>query len=308
MFTASFDGHGNEGGTVASRVAAHFSKKAMDKVSETMISGSRLRGVFFKELDKSLNSDCAKALEHAGSTMSLLQITPEGKLYTYTLGDSRTMIFQNGKCQFSTIDMSAWDCIKAEQIVLSMTGKSGDELKLIHEIEKDSKFKNMILKDLRSGSIRHKYFTNKYGQLSPAELQDVYISHLYKRAELKKAGKDIDDNNNRVDSCLAVCSAWGDNSIFKSVKHRFLPLLQSFDLKELDADAPLQILIGSDGIMDPFNADQLANYIKESEERNLQCRLVKLVSDTKEGTGSTQKSTDNISLTLMELKLSMLDK
>ena len=309
IFTASFDGHGSYGGDVASQVAAHFSKEAMSKITDGLSSDARLSDTFFKEPGRSLESDCEDKWWESGSTMSLLQITPEGKLHTYTLGDSRTMFFQNGACKFSTIDMSVNDGRKACDIVKAMGLKSTNVLNQSNEM------KRQIAVDLASGNTRHKHFTDKYGTLSADRLAEIYAYHCQKFTQFDEAKLPVCYLGNvfkgagwRVGGRLAVSSSWGDRYIFGEVKDRFSPLVQTFDLKELDAGAPLQILIGSDGIMDPFNADQLANYLKEDKNHNLKDKLVKLVSDAKEGTASTKKSRDNISLTLMELRMSMPDK
>ena len=305
IFAASFDGHGRAGGNVASQVAARFSKEAMSKITDGVSSDTRLSDTFFKELGESKESAHKAEWETSGSTMSLLQITPEGKLHTYTLGDSRTMLFQNGKCKFSTIDMSAHDCQKAY-----------DTAKEMRETEY-GKMKKQIALDLASDNERHKHFTTKYAALSADSLADIYYYHCKKYNELKEAKRPVVNFGNRgyrVGSSqrvagdgvvLAISSGWG---CFGEVKGRFSPLVQTFDLKKLDAGAPLQILIGSDGIMDPFNADQMANYLKEDLNHDLKDKLVKLISNGKTGTSSTKASRDNISLTLMELKMSMSDK
>ena len=304
IFAASFDGNGSAESSVASQVAERFSKEAMSKVIDGIGSDTRLNYTFFKELGESMESANKVEWENAGATMSLLQITPEGKLHTYTLGSARTMLFQNGICKFSTIDMSTNDCKTACDIVKAMG---------LVSIDKKSKYKKMkdkITSDLALGNTRHKYFTDKYGMLSADRLAFIYACHYQKFNDLEKAGQYIcyDGKYQYRVRGLASSSEWGNGRVFSKVQGRFSPLMQTFDLKALDADVPLQILIGSDGIVYPFNADQLVSCLKENKNDNLQCRAVKLVHATKKGTAFTNISKDNISLTLMELRMAMHDK
>ena len=314
MFAACFDGHGLEyGRQVADSVAACFSKEKMNCVpKEDVREDGRLNDDFFDRLGNKLSTDNREEWKRGGSTMSLLHITPEGKLHTYTMGDSRIMLFQNGKSRFSTFDMSAHGFIEADDTVckLQKTDLPGRGAKT--ESMGKSNGSNMaqrISANLESGTTKQKYFIKKYGELPPEQLQNIYPLYSAKKKVLQEKWSKMrvneDEQSPGVEMSLTLYSAWGYGLAFDGVENRFIPVVQTFDLKKLNSGAPLQIVVGGSGVAGSFSVSQL----EERIEKNNPVRSVnRLIRDSKLRNGSIPdgfiKSLASKSLTLMEFRMS----
>ena len=342
MVAAIFSGiNGDE------HIAGYMKKKFSDDSSEASLcnikpeyldSEGRLKTRFFD-----LQGGCLKEKEHIkeknktidynqwslsfGSTMSLLNITPEGKLHISTLGDSRIMLFQDGKCKFTSFDMSVSDCMAASSLVCNIVPEIN--VNRLYAVD-FTKNRESLIETVAKGITgeNSKYFTDRYGEIPPVVLAELCISHIERRRDMVAAGASIvknsgsyqlsgtgvdidpDTNKSRRDGGVCytyVCSAWGLKGVFleDDVK-RFHPVVRTIDLSVLDENKPIQIVIGPRIFTESFDDDigKIGKAISNSQQKELPEKVQSMVQFSLNS--REEKKLDrrkNMAVTVMELNI-----
>ena len=325
------------------RIAEYMKSKFSDRSSKTSLckvkpemldSEGRLKthvfetqGSGLEEKEKEQGIDFNRRSLFSGSTMSLLNITPEGKLHISTMGDSRVMIFQDGKCRFTSFDMSVSDCMAASSLVCNIVPDVKENRLYAVDFTKN---RQSLIETVTKGitTENSKYFTDKYGEISPDVLAELCINHLERRQYMEKvAGAAIVENFGRHQfqnagdpagrwsggSCDAdVCNAWGLRSLFSQYDaERFHPAVKTCDLSVLDENKPIQIVIGSRIFTEPFDddIDEIGKIIGNSEQTDLPYKVKAMAQASLDGRSNKKLDTrKNMAVTVMELNIKKYKK